>query len=79
MFISMPKTNFIHFFLELLHFKGNRQFVQKVTFEPLMDFKHNYFIEVGNIAKAATSKSFLHLRYKKTQLLFLWQCSLIFS
>ena len=61
MFISMPKTNFIHFFLEILHFKGNTQFVQKVTFEPLMDFKHNYFIEVGNITKAATSKSFLHL------------------
>ena len=29
-------------------------------------------IEVGNITKAATFKCFLHLRYKNTQLLFLW-------
>ena len=36
-------------------------------------------IEVGNITKAATFKSFLHLSYKNTQILFLWQCFLIFS
>ena len=29
-------------------------------------------MEVGNNAKAATFKSFLHLSYKNTQLLFLW-------
>ena len=29
-------------------------------------------IEVGNITKAAICKSFLHLSYKHTQLLFLW-------
>ena len=41
-------------------FKGNAQFVQKVTFEPLMDFKQSHYdiIEVGNITKAATFKSF---------------------
>ena len=33
-------------------------------------------MEVGNIRKAATFKSFLHLSYKIT--LFLWQCFLIF-
>ena len=36
-------------------------------------------IEVENIAKAVTFNSFLHLHYKNTQLLFLWQCFLIFS
>ena len=36
-------------------------------------------IEAGNITKAATFKSFLHLSYKNTQLHFLWQCFLIFS
>ena len=34
--------------------------------------------EVGNITKVATFKSFLHNSYKNTQLLFLWQCFLIF-
>ena len=58
------------------------QFAQKVTFEPLMDFKQSYYFEVGNsgnITKAATFKSFLHLSYKNTQLLFLGQYFLIFS
>ena len=41
-------------------FKGNSQFVQKVTFEPLMDFKS---VEVGNITKATIFKSFLHQSY----------------
>ena len=31
-------------------------------------------MEVGNITKAATFKSFLHLSYKNTKLMFLWQC-----
>ena len=26
-----------------IHFKGNAQFVQKLTFEPLMDFKQNHY------------------------------------
>ena len=34
-------------------------------------------IEVGNITKSATFKSFSHLSYKSTQLLLLWQCFLI--
>ena len=51
--------------------KGNVQFVQKVTFEPLMDFKQNHYMEVENITKAATFNSSLHLSYKNTQLLFL--------
>ena len=34
-----------------------------------MDFKQNY-MEVGNITKAATFKSFLHLSYKNIKLLF---------
>ena len=29
-------------------------------------------MEIGNITKAATFKSVLHLSYKNTQLLFLW-------
>ena len=49
------------------------QFVQKVTFELLMDFTQA-IIEVENITKAAAFKSFLHLSYKNMQLLFLWQC-----
>ena len=36
-------------------------------------------IEVENITKAATFKSFPRLSYKNTQLLFLWQYFLIFS
>ena len=48
-------------------FKGNAQFVQKVTFEPLMDFKQSH---VGNITKVAIFKSFLHLIYKNMQLFF---------
>ena len=36
------------------------QFVQKVTFEPLMDFKQSHHImEVGNITKAATITFFV--------------------
>ena len=50
-------------------FKGNVQFAQKVTFEPLMDFKQQ-LLEVGNITKAANFKSFLHQSYKNTQLFF---------
>ena len=33
---------------------------------------------VGNITKTATFKSFLHLSYKNKQLVFSWQCFLIF-
>ena len=29
-------------------------------------------MELGNVTKAANFKSFLHLGYKNTQLLFLW-------
>ena len=41
--------------------KGNAQFVQKVIFEPSIDLKKN--MKAGNITKAATFKSFLHLSY----------------
>ena len=34
-------------------------------------------MEIGNVTKAATFKSFLHQCYKSTQLTFLWQCILI--
>ena len=44
-----------------MQLKGNAQFVQKVTFEPLMEFKLNHYMEVGNITKASTFKSFLHV------------------
>ena len=37
-FIAVTATG-----LELQPFKGNAQFVQKVTFELLMDFKQNYY------------------------------------
>ena len=60
------------------YFKGNAQFVQNLTFEPLMAFKQKHYRSYGNITKAATFKSFLHLSYKNTQLLFLWQFFKIF-
>ena len=53
--------------------KGSMQFIKKLAFEPLMDFKQT-IMEVGNITKAATFKSFLHLSYKNAQRRFLWQC-----
>ena len=46
------------------------QFIKKLDFEPLMDFKQT-IMEVGNITKAATFKSFLHLSYKNAELRFL--------
>ena len=49
--------------------KENAQFVQRVTFEPLMDLKQNHY-EVGNVTKADTFKSFLHLSNKNTKLLY---------
>ena len=51
------------------NFKGNAQIVQNVTFEPLMDLNKT-IMEVGNITKAATFKSFLNLSYKNTKLLY---------
>ena len=39
--------------------KGNAQLLQIVSFESLMNFNKT-IIEVGNITKAATFKSFLH-------------------
>ena len=58
--------------------KGKTQFVQRVTFETLM-VSNKPIMKVGNIAKAATFKIFCQLSYESTQLLFLWQCFLIFS
>ena len=46
-------------------FKGNAQFVKKVTFEPLLDFQKT-IMEVQNIVKTANFKIFLHLSYKNT-------------
>ena len=57
--------------------KGNVQFVQKMTFEPLMDFKQNHYAS-WKYYKSGYFKSFLHLSYKNIPLLFLWQCFLIF-
>ena len=48
---------------------GNAQFVQKVTFEPLMD-SNKTIMEIGNVTKAATFKSFIHQGCKNTRLLF---------
>ena len=36
-----------------------------------MDFKKKTIIKVGNITKAVAFKSFLHLSYKKTELIFI--------
>ena len=44
-------------------FKGDAQFVQKVTFN-LWWSSNKTIMEVGNITKAVNSKSFLHLSYK---------------
>ena len=46
--------------------KGNAQFFQKVTFEPLMDFKQNHY---GN--RKYYKSCYFHLSYKNTKLLFL--------
>ena len=75
---SLAKT-FVEKESMLKDLKGNAQFVHKVTFEPLMDFKHNYFTEVGNITKAAASKSFLHLIIKTHNCFFCDSAFLIFS
>ena len=40
--------------------KGNAQIAQKVTFEPLMDFKQNHYLSL-NITKAASFKRFPHI------------------
>ena len=47
-------------------FKRNAQFVERVTFESLMNFKKKTITKVENIIKTATFKSFLHLSYKST-------------
>ena len=44
-------------------FKGNAQFVEKVTFEPLMDLEKRHFGSFGIITKAGSFKSFIHLSY----------------
>ena len=51
--------------------KGNTQFLEKVTFEPFMDFKQNHY-RSRKYYKTAIFKSLIHLGYKNTQLLFLW-------
>ena len=50
------------------YFKGNAQFVQKEL--NLWWICNKTLMKVGNITKAATFKSFFHLSYKNTQLLF---------
>ena len=62
-------------------FRGNTQFFQKVTFEPLMDFKQNHHRSWKYYIKKlllSTFKSFLHKSCKNRQLLFLCLCFLIF-
>ena len=45
------------------YFKGNAQFVQKVTFEPLLDFKQNHYRSWKYYKSCYTFTSFLHLSY----------------
>ena len=40
--LKISQENFRNFIINL-QVKGNAQFVQKVTFEPLIDFKQNYY------------------------------------
>ena len=40
---DMPVLFSICFYKIHINIKGNMQFVQKVTFEPLMDFKQNHY------------------------------------
>ena len=61
-FFSKQVTRTLQATLIKICFKENARFVQKVTFKPLDGFfKKN--MEVGNITKAATFKSFLPLSY----------------
>ena len=40
--LKISQENFRNFIINL-QVKGNAQFVQKVTFEPLIDFKQNHY------------------------------------
>ena len=53
-----------------INIKGNAQFVQTLTFEPLR-ISNKTTMELENITKATTFKSFLHLSYKSTQRLLI--------
>ena len=66
--LKISQENVRNFIINL-QVKGNAQFFQKVTFEPLIDFKQN--MQIGNVTKAATFKSSLHQTYKSVQLLLL--------
>ena len=72
LFIKQPSYLLLGIFL----FKGNAQFVQKVTFEPSMDFKQNHCWSWKYYKSCY--KSFPQLSCENTQLLFSWQCFLIF-
>ena len=58
--LKISQENVRNFIINL-QVKGNAQFFQKVTFEPLIDFKQN--MQIGNVTKAATFKSSLHQPY----------------
>ena len=83
MIIFRINNNFFYFLLlhnifqaylfRIMLVKGNAQFVQKLTFEPLMDFKQNHygsweynksFYQEYYRALPATFQSFLHLNHK---------------
>ena len=64
-FLDITRRYVRFFFL-----KRNAQFVQKLAFEALMDLNKT-IMEIRNVTKAATFKSFSQLSYKYSQLLFL--------
>ena len=63
-FLDITRRYVRFFFL-----KRNAQFVQKLAFEALMDLNKT-IMEIRNVTKAATFKSFSQLSYKYSQLLF---------
>ena len=58
-----------------MYFKGNAQFVQKVTFEPLDEFKKTY--GSWKYYKSCYFLKFSAPKLLKHTITFLWQCFLI--
>ena len=72
-------TNFNSFEISKVFFfcaETKRAIRSKSDLRSLMNFKQNRY-RSWKYTKVAIFKSFLHLVYKNTQLLFLWQCFLI--
>ena len=73
----MKIHNYLLFHMKIICLKETRNSFKKWSLN-LWYILNKAIMEVQDIAKAAILKSFIHLSYKNTQLLFMWQCLLIF-